>query len=257
FSISMDYFTPDVGPAIRSVQQVEESLDNLEKQKEIIKQMEDVYNQYSNFTKKNVNRDIFSKNFPISSLYLHYTALADTILQFAPKESQYYINVKKIEREINLMDLKAINNATIFCSSILVALRNAYIKGYLYTVEEQINAGIFVDFLEMAEQFLEYGDQYIHPAAFLIGGVLEEHLRKLAIKNDILITKENEKYRKAEELNTELRNNGVYDLNEQKSITSWLGLRNDADHAHWDNYSKEKVQVMLMDVKRIIKQYPA
>jgi len=219
----------------------------------ILKQIDDIYRDYKNWSEINSN----PVDYDLKYLFSHYTAISDAILRFSPKGSYYYINFEEIIHEYNSLDLKELLEVTELLSELLYGLKNAYSNGYFDTIEQEINFGIFTDFLEMAEQFLDYGDQYIHPGAFLIGGVLEEHLRKLAIKNDIIIYKENEKFRKAEELNTELRNKGVYDLNEQKSITSWLGLRNDADHAHWDNYSKEKVEVMLKDVKRIIKQYPA
>ena len=136
-------------------------------------------------------------------------------------------------------------------------MRHAFVKEYFDTIEGHINNEVFADFLSMAENFLENSEQYKHPAAFLIGGVLEEHLRKLSIKNQITILKADGKFRSAEDLNSDLKKANVYDLNEQKAITSWLGIRNDADHAHWDKYSKEKVEVMLKDVRRLIKQYPA
>jgi hypothetical protein len=48
----------------------------------------------------------------------------------------------------------------------------------MQTVAELIHAGVFDDFLEMANELLTEG--YQHPAAVIGGSVLEEHLRKLA-----------------------------------------------------------------------------
>ncbi|MFA6225927.1 MAG: hypothetical protein WC620_07100, partial [Methanoregula sp.] len=90
-------------------------------------------------------------------------------------------------------------------SGILRGLRLAYAENLLQSVEELIHGAIFQDFLEMAEYFLSQGDQYKHPAAFLIGGVLEEHLRKVAIKNEILTVKDNGQFRRAEDLNMDIR----------------------------------------------------
>ena len=128
---------------------------------------------------------------------------------------------------------------------------------YLRTVHEQINAEIFADFLEMAEFFLSKDEQWKNAAAFLIGGVLEEHIRKLAIKNQIPIKNSKDRFVHIEDLNTDLRKIGIYTDSERKQITALLAIRNDADHAHWDSYSKERVETMLLDVRRIISQYPA
>ncbi|RPJ77653.1 MAG: hypothetical protein EHM20_05740, partial [Alphaproteobacteria bacterium] len=68
---------------------------------------------------------------------------------------------------------------------ILQALKTDIEEGYLWSIKELIHADIFTDFLEMAKYLLEEG--YKDPAAVLIGGVLEEHLRKLCLKNGIKI----------------------------------------------------------------------
>ena len=59
----------------------------------------------------------------------------------------------------------------------LTALRPAIGSGYLLSVQELIHADVFADFPEMAQYLL--GEGYKDSAAVLIGGVLEEHLRKL------------------------------------------------------------------------------
>jgi hypothetical protein len=227
------------------------------KTKKIVQEIDFVIQEYDTWKKPLVGKTIHDWDVPRFDLYAFFTTITDTIFRFAPSNSQYCNTVKKIFSETDINSFNGLNASTKACYSILIALRNAFVRGALDNMNEQINANLFEDFLEMAESFLEKGDQYKHPAAFLIGGVLEEHLRKLAIKNDIPIKKDNEKYRQAADLNTDLRKKDVYDLNEQQSITSWLGLRNEADHAHWNNYTQDKVEVMLKDVRRLIKQYPA
>lgn len=66
-----------------------------------------------------------------------------------------------------------------------------------------------------------------HTAAFI--RVLEEHLRKLCQKHGIL-TEEKGQFRKAAALNRDLRTREVYNLLEQKNVTTWLGLRNEMPH---------------------------
>ena len=66
---------------------------------------------------------------------------------------------------------------------VLKALHQDLKKGYLKTLSELIHADIFTDYIEMAEYLLEEG--YSNPAAVITGSTLEQHLRKLCIKNGI------------------------------------------------------------------------
>lgn len=60
-------------------------------------------------------------------------------------------------------------------------MREDYEAGYMRTVEELIHADLFADFLERTDELVSKG--YKDPAAVLAGSVLEEHLRKLAVKH--------------------------------------------------------------------------
>lgn len=229
----------------------------LNRSDKICAEINEIINDYIKFIKPYDGMPITHKDFPKYTLYNHYTIISDAILRYAPNGSQYQKNVKKFNDTIDIREISEVNKAVGGCLNILNALKTAYAKNFLNSIESTINNEIFDDFLEMAEHFLESGDQYKCPAAFLIGGVLEEHLRKLAIKNDIPIKNDDEKYRKAEALNVDLKKSGVYDLNAQKTVTSLLDIRNNADHAHWDKIKKENVDLMLQHVKLLIKQYPA
>jgi len=228
-----------------------------DRSKHVINEIDKIIIDYKNFITPYIGQEVLSEGFPRNALYTHYTLISDALLRYSLHGSQYQTIVKKFNEEIDITNIRQVNKALIAFVNILIALKQAYEKDYFDTIEGQINNEVFADFLSMAENFLENSEQYKHPAAFLIGGVLEEHLRKLAIKNQIAIFKKDGKFRSAGDLNADLKKADAYDLNEQQAITSWLGIRNDADHAHWDKYSKEKVEVMLKDVRRLIKQYPA
>lgn len=203
------------------------------------------------------NTSYYGSDIKLQNYLEIYSVLSDLIYTYAPANSTYQRNFLDIYRNRKFDSLDNLYDEIHQFLGILRGLYIAYENDLLESIEGSIRSDVFQDFLEMAEFFLAQGDQYKHPAAFLIGGVLEEHLRKLAVQNEIEILKENGKYRHAEDLNIDLRKKGIYDDNERKSITTWLGLRNDADHAHWDSYSIEKVEVMLKDVRRIVNQYPA
>ncbi len=137
----------------------------------------------------------------------------------------------------------------------LEALRSDYESGYQQSVVELVHADIFADFLEMAAYLLE--QNYKDPAAVVVGSVLEAHLRKLCEKHNITVDKPDGKPKKAEALNTELKAAEAYTLLDQKSVTAWLELRNNAAHGHYDKYENEQVVLMLQGVRDFAARYSA
>ena len=128
----------------------------------------------------------------------------------------------------------------------LRALRRDYDEGYLSSVQGLIRAEVFSDFLEMAEHLLE--TRYKDPAAVLVGGVLEEHLRALCTARSIGVEVSG-RPKKAEAMNSELVATGVYNKLDQKNVTAWLDLRNKSAHAHYTEYTSEQVTTMLSGVR--------
>jgi hypothetical protein len=131
-------------------------------------------------------------------------------------------------------------------AGVLSAVRADYESGYMQRVEALINADVFGDFLEMADELLS--KDYKDPAAVIVGSVLEEHLRKLA-GNAGLEVEADGRPRKADTLNADLRKADVYNNLEQKSVTAWLDLRNKAAHGQYDEYDKAQVEALLRDVR--------
>ena len=136
---------------------------------------------------------------------------------------------------------------------ILNAAKNEIDGGWLFTIKGLISAEIFSDFLEMAEYLLQEG--YKDPAAVMTGSVLEEHIRQLCIKNSIpieIIKDSKSIPKKADLLNSELSSANIYNKLDQKSITSWLDLRNKAAHGKYNEYTKEQVELMYHGVTNFI-----
>jgi hypothetical protein len=138
---------------------------------------------------------------------------------------------------------------------IIEALRDDYKSGALVPIQELIRAEVFDDFLEMAHHLLEKG--YKDPAAVLVGGVLEDQLRKLCLRVGIPIAGADGHPVKADTLNAALANKSVYNKLDQKSVTSWLDLRNKAAHGHYDTYTGEQVGVMLIGVRNFVSRMSA
>jgi len=143
-------------------------------------------------------------------------------------------------------------------AGILDALKNDLSKGYLANIIELIHAELFSDFLEMAEYLLQEG--YKDASAVIVGSSLEAHLRQLCNKYDIPIEKESEKgvrAKKADELNIELAKKEVYSKLDQKNVTAWLGLRNNAAHGKYEEYSKEQVALSISSIREFINRISA
>ncbi len=144
-----------------------------------------------------------------------------------------------------------------YALGILCAIRTELAGGWLTTTRGLISAEVFADFLEMAEHLL--AERYKDPAAVLIGGVLEEHLRQLAGRAEVQVVDirdGKEVPRKAEAINSDLAKVGVYTKLDQKAVTAWLDLRNRAAHAKYAEYTEQQVELMLAGVRDFVLRIP-
>ena len=135
------------------------------------------------------------------------------------------------------------------CIAILRAIRSEIEGGWLFSIKGLITAEVFADFIEMAEHLLDAG--YKDPAAVMCGGVLEEHLRQLCLKNGIetVIPRDGKEIpKKADVLNADLSRAEIYSKLDQKMITGGLDLRNKAAHGHYGEYTADQVKNLLSSV---------
>ncbi|BEH16489.1 hypothetical protein [Marinobacter shengliensis] len=135
------------------------------------------------------------------------------------------------------------------CIAVLRAVRSEIGGGWLFSIKGLITAEVFADFIEMAEHLLDAG--YKDPAAVMCGGVLEEHLRQLCLKNGmeaVIFRDGKEIPKKADTLNADLARAEIYSKLDQKMITGWLDLRNKAAHGHYDEYTADQVKNLLSSV---------
>jgi hypothetical protein len=177
--------------------------------------------------------------------------LFSAIERLAPPGSVYRKNAKAYEQCL----AGNIGLALQPLRGILRALRTDYEMGNLLSVVELVHADIFADFLEMADYLLQQG--YKDPAAVVMGSVLEENLRKQCDKHGILTAQASGTPKKADLLNSELAAAGAYSKLDQKSITSWLDLRNKAAHGKYSEYTNEQVVLTLHGVRDFVGRYPA
>jgi len=136
---------------------------------------------------------------------------------------------------------------------LLKAIKSEIDNDWLSSMKGLVSADIFSDFLEMAEHLL--AEKYEHPAAVMIGSVLEGHLRQLCDINEIPITEMKSGKtvpKKADLLNAELAGQGIYNKLDQKNVTAWLDLRNKAAHGKYTEYNIQQVESMLLAVTEFI-----
>jgi hypothetical protein len=144
-----------------------------------------------------------------------------------------------------------------YCMGVMGAVRDEIAGGWLNSVRGLLAGELFSDFLEMADHLLEEG--YKDAAAVIIGSTLEGHLRQLAVKHSIdpsIVKNGNSIPKKAEMLNAELTN-VAYEKQDNKNVTAWLNLRNNAAHGAYVKYTIEEVRIMASGVRDFMTRVPA
>ncbi len=218
------------------------------KEKVFIKQIEEILKNYEDF--RNNEKELVNSGKREERLNFLITRIKAIVKRITGNDSEYYKRIKeifvkydKLNDYIKLKPLKGV----------LDGLYQDLKAGYLKSFSELIHADIFSDYIEMAEYLLEEG--YKDPAAVITGSTLEEHLRKLCIKNGIdieIMSKGKLRPKKADSMNSELVKQKVYSKLEQKSVTAWLGLRNNAAHGNYSEYNENQVKQMIMGVRDFI-----
>lgn len=166
------------------------------------------------------------------------------------KNSAYYESADRILKEKN-HSWSHLAGLVGVAQSLLFDLQN----GYLKSLEEIIRSDVFADFLEMAEHLTNAG--YKDAAAVLAGSTLEAHLRKLASKLGLSVVTTGGKPAKADTLNADIVKAVGYSNLDQKNVTAWLGLRNDAAHGNYTAYDKNQVVLLVAGIRDFITRNPA
>ena len=177
------------------------------------------------------------------------TRCISAIERASGRKSVYYMNITELRKK---------RNTGWFCLSqemgVVRALLSDMRNGHLQSFEEVLHGNVFGDYLEMAMHLLD--KEYKDAAAVLAGSTLEVHIRNLCAKHSISTSRDG-KTRKTEELNAELAKHGVYTKLDQKNVTAWLGLRNDAAHGNYSAYTKDQVSLFLQSIRDFITRHPA
>jgi hypothetical protein len=126
---------------------------------------------------------------------------------------------------------------------ILRAVKSEVEFGPIPATEALLSAEIFENFLEMAEHLLE--QKYFAVVPSLVGAVLEDGLRRIAKKRDVMVKKDDN----IGGLNTRLFDANAYNALTRKKIEVWNTIRNNADHGNFDVNSPQDIKQMLDGVR--------
>jgi len=127
---------------------------------------------------------------------------------------------------------------------VLRALKEDISQGYLTKFKSLVAAELIGDFIDQAVALV--AEDYHIPAASLAGAVLEDTLRKMCESKGIPVPDKT----KIDKLNADLAKAGVYNKLIQKRITALADIRNNADHGHFDKFTKEDVEDMVAWVRK-------
>lgn len=132
-------------------------------------------------------------------------------------------------------------------------------KDWIGSTKGLLAGEVFDDFLDRAQHLLD--ERYKDAAAVIAGSSLEAHLKRLCGKHGVDTTftdaKGTVKPKQADTINADLVKTNAYDKNEQKQVTAWLGIRNEAAHGNGQNVKDEVVKDLITGVRQFIARYPA
>jgi hypothetical protein len=126
---------------------------------------------------------------------------------------------------------------------ILLAAKEDYEGGYLHKIRNLIQADVFDNELEQADELLASG--YKTPAAVIAGIVLETSLRQVCQDHGLAAGK-------LDKMNADLAKVGVYNKLVQKQITTLADIRNNAAHGHCDQFDEGDVTNMIRDIRSLL-----
>ena len=220
----------------------------------ILNQLDTLINEYEQITTRSKYDDLSDLEASLVNSFI--TSAVASVHRISGKDSVYST---ELNTNLAKLPLGYAGSRTKYAAGVLLALRADVKNGYLDSVQQLIHANVFSDFLEMAEYL--YKDGYKDPAAVLAGGVLEEHLRKLAQKNGLAIEYADSsgvlRPIKADRLNNDLKASNVYSALEHKNIVAWLELRNKAAHGKYVEYDAAHVDLLLRGIRDFLVRYPA
>lgn len=125
--------------------------------------------------------------------------------------------------------------------------------GHLQSIKSIISAEHLSSLFEQAKEF--YHKEHKDVAAILCRIIIEFKLRDLCQSKNIEVFAKkglNDEYRKASDLNIELRMKGIYPQHMERKIQSNLDIGNDAAHDDFNKYTDKEVGGMITFIDDVL-----
>ncbi|MCE0917973.1 DUF4145 domain-containing protein [Pseudomonas sp. NMI760_13] len=176
-----------------------------------------------------------------SDLILNWSVKVRSLLERAcgvkSTHLQMYLDAEKlVSFDSRLNQLKRMK-------AVFLAAKEDFEGGYLNSLRNLVQAEVFSNELEQAEELLSSG--YATAAAVIAGVVLETSLRDLCSKHAI-------GHGTLNRMNDDLAKAGAYNTNQKKQITSLSAIRNSAAHGKPEEFTADQVKGMIDDVQRFL-----
>jgi hypothetical protein len=218
--------------------------------RQVLNRIHLIMNAYNNYQRKNEH----GRKRP--ELQRMLTQARATVYDVAGRDSAYGIQLDAFGHDQTLHPELALDHAFGVLQAVDEDIRS---NNFLASIKTLVSGELFGDFLEMASHLVE--EKYKDPAAVVAGSALEAHLKQLCIKYSVPTeapdAKGRMRPRKADTINADLVKAHAYTPLDQKNVTAWQGLRNDAAHGNYSEYTIEQVQLMIDAIRDFITRNPA
>jgi hypothetical protein len=175
------------------------------------------------------------------------TSAINAIQQVAPPGSFF---LQELDRLVANDELKAgIPQTTI--EKVLGVLQSVHEEakaGLLVKLEDQVVATAFDDFLDHAAEYHKGGK--LKEAAVLASAVLEDTLKRIAVKNQL-----DPQGMSLDPLIDELSKRDVLSQVKAKRVKSFSTVRNHALHAEWEKLDIKEVGLQIAGVRALLDEY--
>ena len=206
------------------------------------KQLDSIIQMFDDMGKNSAHKDL--SDLPKADRQSLVTRAIASVHRISGANSTYSSEIQRIIEKQPVLHLH-----TSSVIGVVKALREDLELGFLQNLAEIVHSEVFSDFLEMAKYLNDSG--YKDASAVIAGSTLESHLRKIADKFSVPIENKGKPV-KANKLNADLNKIGAYELLDQKNVTAWLDLRNNAAHGNYNEYETEQVKLLISGVQDFI-----
>ncbi|MDC4744251.1 HEPN domain-containing protein [Acinetobacter baumannii] len=216
---------------------------------ELIKEANEISN--NSFVDTNIrfpNFEDFPPNY--QALYSEWIIKAQNILLLACGDSSIHFTAFKRQLSGSSDTPKRLRQLIPILNAAYDDLKN----GFLITFKQIVQSEVFDSELEQAKSLLENG--YKNAAAVIAGVVLETTIKELCTNNGIdIYLPDGKREKKLEKLNEELTKAGIYPLTQQKKITYYADIRNNAAHGKPENFDSDEVKDMIKGIEKFLIDY--